>query len=117
MKSGKVESGNELEQVKQLGDTIYLRKNIEQVERESEDGETTTMWQADEVSFDDDSLEVEQIENNFENYWGWAIEKAEKEEKREQKKEVINELIDDLKLADLKEVVDTLVTETLEGAE
>ena len=116
MKSGKVESGNELEQVKRLGDTIYLRKNIEQVEREDEDGEITTMWQADEVSFDDD-LEVEEIENNFENYWGWAVEKAEKEEKREQKKEVINELLDDLKLADLKEVVDTLVTETLEGAE
>ena len=117
MKKGKVESGNELEQVKRLGDTIYLRKNIEQVEREDEDGEITTMWQADEVSFDDDSLEVEKIENNFENYWEWAVEKAEKEEKREQKKKVINELLDDLELADLKEAVDTLVAETLEGAE
>ena len=116
MKLGKVESGSELEKVKKLGDTVYLRKNIEQVEREDEE-EGTTMWQADEVSFDDDSLEIEEIENNFENYWGWAIEKAEKEEKREQKKEVINELLDDLKLADLKEVVDTLVTETLEGAD
>jgi len=116
MKLGKVESGSELEKVKKLGDTIYLRKNIEQVEREDEE-EATTMWQADEVSFDDDSLEVEEIENNFEKYWEWGVEKAEKEEKREQKKEIINELVDDLKLADLKEVVDTLVAEILEEAE
>ena len=105
----KVRSSEELESIKKLGDTIYLRKNIEQVTVESEDGSTHQEWQADEVSFEKENADLRKIENDFSLYWNLAEEKEQKEQLEQEKEELVRELVDNKKLADLKDTVDTLV--------
>ena len=104
---------NELHQIEQIGSTIYLRKNIEQVTVEDEDGSITQEWQADEVSFEKENADLQKIEDNFSLYWDWAEEKEQKEQLEKEKEQLVRELVDNKKLADLKDVVDTLVAENL----
>ena len=102
-----VRSTKQLQAIKQLGNTIYLRKNIEQITVADEfTGESHQEWQADEVNFDLDELTKEvtlaEIENNFSIYFDWAKQLRQSEQKQKQKAKEVRELVDDLKLADLK---------------
>jgi len=107
-----VRSMNELHQIEQIGSTIYLRKSIQLVTINDEQG-THEEWQADEVSFEKENADLQKIHDNFELYWNWAEEKEQKEQLEKEKKQLVRELVDNNKLADLKDVVDTLVAENL----
>ena len=108
-----VQSKNELQQIKKLGNTIYLRKNIEQITVSIEE-ETETLWQADEIWFEKENPDLQHIHDNFDLYWNWAKEKRENEKIREEKRKQVKKLIDkDYDLADLKETVDQLVIDSL----
>ena len=78
-----VKSSEELQPIIQLGNKIYLRKNIEQVEI-TEDGETRQEWQADEALLYVEELaegkDIVDVENNFDVYFNFAKEKREKEQ-------------------------------------
>jgi len=108
----KVKSTEELHQIQQLGNTIYLRKNIELITVDGEQG-TREEWQADEVSFEKKNPDLQKIHDNFELYWNWAEEKEQKKKIEKEKEQLVRELVDNKKLADLKDVVDTLVAENL----
>lgn len=109
-----VESTEELQQIKKLGNTIYLRKNISQKTIENEEGSTETLYTADEVWFEKENVDLQHIHDNFNLYWDWAKEKREKEKILEEKKGKVNKLIQkDYSLADLKETVDQLVIDNL----
>ena len=114
-----VKSAKELQPVLKLGDKVYLRKNINQVEVTDEmTGENRQEWHADEYMFKLDELRneptIQEIENNFELYYGWAKEKREKENEIKQKKQEVEKLIDEhYDLADLKETVDMLLAQSL----
>lgn len=111
-----VKSSEELQKVLKLGNTFYLRKNIQQVEvTNGMTGETRQEWQADEVSFEHPELEKEKVLNNFEIYWNWAISKNESEKNKKEKEKLVRKLIDkEYDLADLKEIIDQLVIDKLE---
>ncbi|MGV9141409.1 MAG: hypothetical protein ACOC1X_00565 [Promethearchaeota archaeon] len=109
----RVQSKSELHQIRQLGNTIYLRKNIEQVEIETEDS-TEEVYEADEVWFEKENADLQHIHDNFDLYWNWAKEKRENEKLRKEKRKKVKKLIDkDYDLADLKETVDQLVKDNL----
>ena len=109
-----VRSTKQLQAIKQLGNTIYLRKNIEQITVTDEfTGESREEWQADEVSFEKKNPDLQKIHDNFELYWNWAEEKEQKKKIEKEKEQLVRELVDNKKLADLKDVVDTLVAENL----
>lgn len=111
-----VKSSEELQKVLKLGNTFYLRDNIQQVEVvDDANGETRIEWQADEVSFKHSELEKERVLNNFQIYWDWAISKKESEKIKKEKEKLVRKLIDkEYDLADLKETVDQLVIDSLE---
>ncbi len=72
-------------QINQIGDTVYLRKNIESITKETVDGEKE-YWQADEetINLNEVNVSYEKIENNFDLYFDWAKErKLEKEKEKE----------------------------------
>lgn len=111
-----VTANRKLEKIEQLGNKIYLNKNIKQVEREDEiTEEVYTEWQAEQtVIFEDEIANIEDIEENFDMYFEWAKEKRENEKARKQKAKKVRELIDEkYDLADLKEIVDELVANYL----
>lgn len=110
-----VKSSEELQKVLKLGNTFYLRKNIQQVEvTDSLTEETRREWQADEVSFEHSELEKERVKNNFQIYWDWAVSKKESEKIKKEKEKLVRKLINkECDLADLKETVDQLVVENL----
>lgn len=111
-----VKSSEELQKVLKLGNTFYLRKNIQQVEVTDEiTNETRQEWQADEISFSHSELEKERVLNNFQIYWDWAVSEKEKEKIKQEKEKLVRKLIDkEYDLADLKETVDQLVIDNLE---
>ena len=114
-----VRSAEQLKQILKLGNKIYLRKNIEQVEITDEmTDETRQEWQADEVMFKlgelSDKPTVIEIENNFDLYYNWADEKRQRERVEKEKAGQVKKMIEEeYTLADLKAVVDTLVLENL----
>ena len=114
-----VHSTKQLEPVLKLGNKIYLRKNIKQVEVTDEmTNETRQEWQADEVMFRLEELSdeptVTEIENNFNLYYNWANEKRQREKLEKEKAEKVRKMVSkEYTLADLKETVDTLVMDNL----
>lgn len=114
-----VHSAKELQPILKLGDKIYLRKNIKQVEVTDEvTKETRQEWQADEVMFNLNELfkqpTLKEIENNFEVYYSWAEQKRLREKEERRKKNKVLKLIDkEYTLVDLKETVDQLVVDSL----
>lgn len=110
-----VKSTEKLEKVLKLGDTFYLRKNINQAEVIDEvTGDTHNEWQAEEISFTKRDLDLQKVKNNFNIYWDWAVLKKEKQAERIEKERLVRKLVDkEYDLADLKETVDQLVTANL----
>lgn len=110
----KVSSKQELHQIEQLGVTIYLRKNIKLVTIQDDQG-SYEEWQADEVNFEKENADLQKIHDNFELYWQWANEKMQKEELEKEKSRKVRQLVKENDLANLKEVVDQLVSDNLGG--
>jgi len=114
-----VKSAKELEAVKVIGDNFYLRKNITSQTVVEENGEERLEWVADEVRFNRNeiskSIDKVEVSNNFNIYYNWAMEKRENEKLLEEKKKVIDKMIskDDFGLADFKEIVDSLIIDSL----
>lgn len=108
-----VHSKNELHAVQKIGNTIYLRKNIQQVDLQTENG-VEKIFQAEEVSFEKENPDMQHIHDNFNLYWTWAVSKKEKEKEQIKRKKVVDQLIkDDYDLADLKKIVDQLAIDSL----
>ena len=110
-----VHSTKRLEPILKLGNKIYLRKNIEQVEVTDEITEESHQeWQADEVWFEDTDVDLQHIHDNFDLYYDWAKEKRENKKIKRQKAKKVRELIEEqYNLADMKEMLDQLVIDNL----
>lgn len=108
-------STKELQPIKNLGNIIYLRKNIKQITVTDDiTGESHQEWQADEVWFEDKDADLQHIHDNFDLYYNWAKEKRENEKIKRQKAKKVRELIDErYDLADMKETLDQLVVDNL----
>jgi len=112
-----VRSTNELSQIEQIGNTIYLRKNISLITVEDTEG-THEEYEANETYFDITELSnkptLQEIEDNFDIYWDWAKEKRKNERVKKQKAKRVKELVDEqYDLADMKEALDQLVIDNL----
>ena len=110
-----VKSTEELQKVLKLGNTFYLRKNIEQVPiTDDNTGETQNIWRADEIAFEKEGLTTQKVENNFQIYWDWAELKRQEAKEKSEKEALVRKLIDkEYTLADLKETVDQLLVDSL----
>ena len=108
----KVRSTKELHKIKQLGNTVYLRKNINLITVKDQNG-SHEEFEADEVVFQKEKIDLQRIHDNFDLYWDWAEEKEQKEQLKKEKEKIIRELVNNNKLADLKKTVDMLVNNSL----
>jgi hypothetical protein len=108
-----VNSKQELQPIEKVGNIVYLRKNIQQVDLNIPEG-TEKIFQADEVWFEKENIDLQHIHDNFELYWDWAKAKRENEALELERRANVYDLTKkDYGLADLKEMVDQLIIDSL----
>jgi len=108
-----VNSKQELQPIEKVGNIVYLRKNIQQVDLNIPEG-TEKIFQADEVWFEKENIDLQHIHDNFELYWDWAKTKRENEALELERRANVYDLTKkDYGLADLKEMVDQLILDSL----